>query len=166
MEACSAETSADIHRTTRRCIPENITLHTHRCENLKPYSLNQFKEFGTIPTWQEAKETVINITGTGIHPHKYKTLYAATPSNCKQLDRFTLTVVWQCYPSLTNCRSVDHGADLRPRPILFNSLYILASLCSVISLLSIISFETGICYSLQCNIYGWLTLPTVGLYPQ
>jgi hypothetical protein len=35
MEAIySSETSVDTHRTTRRYIPEDGTLHNHRCENL------------------------------------------------------------------------------------------------------------------------------------
>jgi hypothetical protein len=39
MEAkCSSETWADFRRTTRRYIPEDRTLHSHRCENLKSYS--------------------------------------------------------------------------------------------------------------------------------
>jgi hypothetical protein len=38
MEAiCSSETSVDTQRTTRRYIPEDGTLHNHRCENLKSY---------------------------------------------------------------------------------------------------------------------------------
>jgi hypothetical protein len=41
MEAiCSSETLDDTHRTTRRHIPEDDTLHNHRCENLKSYSIN------------------------------------------------------------------------------------------------------------------------------
>jgi hypothetical protein len=40
MEAiCSSETSVDTQRTTRRYIPEDGTLHNHRCENLKSYNL-------------------------------------------------------------------------------------------------------------------------------
>jgi hypothetical protein len=36
MEAiCSSETSVDTHHTTRRYVPEDSTLHNHRCENLK-----------------------------------------------------------------------------------------------------------------------------------
>jgi hypothetical protein len=36
MEAiCSSETSADTQRATRRYIPEDSTLHNHRCGNLK-----------------------------------------------------------------------------------------------------------------------------------
>jgi hypothetical protein len=36
MEAiCSSETSVQTQRTTRRHIPEDYTLHNHRCENLK-----------------------------------------------------------------------------------------------------------------------------------
>jgi hypothetical protein len=38
MEAiCSSETSVETQRTTRRHIPEDYTLHNHRCENLKSY---------------------------------------------------------------------------------------------------------------------------------
>jgi hypothetical protein len=34
---CSSETAIDFQRTTRRYIPEDKTLHNHRCENLKSY---------------------------------------------------------------------------------------------------------------------------------
>jgi hypothetical protein len=34
---CSSETSVESRRTTRRHIPEDDTLHNHRCENLKSY---------------------------------------------------------------------------------------------------------------------------------
>jgi hypothetical protein len=38
MEAiCSSETSVETQHTTRRHIPEDDTLHNHRCENLKSY---------------------------------------------------------------------------------------------------------------------------------
>jgi hypothetical protein len=38
MEAiCSPETSIHFQPTTRRYIPEDGTLHNHRCENLKSY---------------------------------------------------------------------------------------------------------------------------------
>jgi hypothetical protein len=36
-ETCYSETSVDIQRTTRRYIPEDRTLHNHRCENLNSY---------------------------------------------------------------------------------------------------------------------------------
>jgi hypothetical protein len=40
MEAtCYSETSVDFQRFTRRYIPEDITLHNHRCENLKSYTV-------------------------------------------------------------------------------------------------------------------------------
>jgi hypothetical protein len=40
MEAiCSSETSVNTQRTTRRYIPEDDTLHDHRCGNLKSYNL-------------------------------------------------------------------------------------------------------------------------------
>jgi hypothetical protein len=34
---CSSETSVDFQRATRRYIPEYISLHNRRCENLKSY---------------------------------------------------------------------------------------------------------------------------------
>jgi hypothetical protein len=38
MEAiCSSETSVATQQITRRHIPEDDTLHNHRCENLKSY---------------------------------------------------------------------------------------------------------------------------------
>jgi hypothetical protein len=38
MEAlCSSETSVSTQLTTRRHIPEDNTLHNHRCENFKSY---------------------------------------------------------------------------------------------------------------------------------
>jgi hypothetical protein len=41
MEAIySSETSVDTERTTRYYIPEDATLHNHRCENLKSYRLS------------------------------------------------------------------------------------------------------------------------------
>jgi hypothetical protein len=36
---CSSETSVDFQRTTRRYIPEDSTLHNHRCENLTSYNI-------------------------------------------------------------------------------------------------------------------------------
>jgi hypothetical protein len=40
MEAiCSSEKSVETQRTTRRLIPEDDTLHNHRCENLKSYEV-------------------------------------------------------------------------------------------------------------------------------
>jgi hypothetical protein len=34
---CSSENSVHIHQTTRRCIPDNNTLHNNDSENLKSY---------------------------------------------------------------------------------------------------------------------------------
>jgi hypothetical protein len=40
MEAIgSSETKVDFRWTARRYIPEDTTLHNHRCENLKSYIL-------------------------------------------------------------------------------------------------------------------------------
>jgi hypothetical protein len=38
---CSSETWLTFHRTIRRCIPENLTLHSHRYENLKTYLVRE-----------------------------------------------------------------------------------------------------------------------------
>jgi hypothetical protein len=35
---CFSETSVETWRTTHRRIPEDDTLHNHRCENLKSYN--------------------------------------------------------------------------------------------------------------------------------
>jgi hypothetical protein len=40
---CPSETSDDFHRITRRYIPENRTLHNHRCENLKLVMQNSIR---------------------------------------------------------------------------------------------------------------------------
>jgi hypothetical protein len=43
MEAIySSETSVATQRTTRRHIPEDDTLHNHRCENLKSYTILKY----------------------------------------------------------------------------------------------------------------------------
>jgi hypothetical protein len=43
MEAiCSFEMPVDTQRTSRRHIPEDDTLHNHRCENLKSYICSYF----------------------------------------------------------------------------------------------------------------------------
>jgi hypothetical protein len=38
-EICSSKTSVKTQRTARRHIPEDVTLHNHRCENLKFYRI-------------------------------------------------------------------------------------------------------------------------------
>jgi hypothetical protein len=49
MEAvCSPETSVDFYRTTRRYIPEDCTLHNHRCENLKSYMVEVYLYIGKM----------------------------------------------------------------------------------------------------------------------
>jgi hypothetical protein len=36
---CPSESSVEIQGNTRRCIPEDCTLHIHRCENPKFYRI-------------------------------------------------------------------------------------------------------------------------------
>jgi hypothetical protein len=52
MEAiCYSETSVDTQGTTGRYNPEDITLHNHRCENLKSYILYMYlRIIGTSDT--------------------------------------------------------------------------------------------------------------------
>jgi hypothetical protein len=38
METCSSETTVDFQRIALRYIPEDRTLHNHRCESITPYS--------------------------------------------------------------------------------------------------------------------------------
>jgi hypothetical protein len=46
MEAiCSSKTSVQTRRTTRRHIPEDGTLHNHRCENLKSCKITSYFSF-------------------------------------------------------------------------------------------------------------------------
>jgi hypothetical protein len=52
MEALrSSETLADFQRTTRRYIPEDSTLHNHRCENLKSYILLRDSDYSRVLDW-------------------------------------------------------------------------------------------------------------------
>jgi hypothetical protein len=52
MEAiCSCEISVDFQRTTRRYIPEDSTLHNHRCEDLKSYNSMLFRNILKRPFW-------------------------------------------------------------------------------------------------------------------
>jgi hypothetical protein len=53
----SSETSVDIQRTTRRYIPEDGTLHNHRCENLKSYERTEIHVY----TVKDAAEVFKNI---------------------------------------------------------------------------------------------------------
>jgi hypothetical protein len=48
MEAiCSSETSDATQQTTRGHIPEDDTLHNHRCENLKSYIISEILRIST-----------------------------------------------------------------------------------------------------------------------
>jgi hypothetical protein len=47
MEAiCPSETSVGTQRTTRRYIPQDGTLHSHRCENLNSYTSELYVTVG------------------------------------------------------------------------------------------------------------------------
>jgi hypothetical protein len=47
---CSSEASVDFQRTTRRSIPEDRTLHDHRCHNLKSYVYPKYL-WGYVIIW-------------------------------------------------------------------------------------------------------------------
>jgi hypothetical protein len=54
MEAIySSETSVVTQRTTWRHIPEDDTLHNHRCENLKSYNFTLFLPLHSVNTNSE-----------------------------------------------------------------------------------------------------------------
>jgi hypothetical protein len=49
MEAtCSSETSVVYQRTTRRYIPEDITLYNHRFENFTAYKTHDIRAYETV----------------------------------------------------------------------------------------------------------------------
>jgi hypothetical protein len=49
MEAkCSSETSVATQQNTRRHIPDDDTLHNHRCENFKLYTVYPLRTLGEI----------------------------------------------------------------------------------------------------------------------
>jgi hypothetical protein len=58
MEAtCFSETSAHFQRATRRYIPEDRTLHNHRCKNLRSYGVRRdYGEYETIKRALEQEE--------------------------------------------------------------------------------------------------------------
>jgi hypothetical protein len=47
-ETCFIETSVDFQRTKRRYIPEDRTLHNHRCDNLSSSMYNIWSSQGSI----------------------------------------------------------------------------------------------------------------------
>jgi hypothetical protein len=61
MEAtCSSEMSLDFQRTTQRFIPEDKTLHNHRCENLKSYNIKKpLSKYGCEIWSTIEKDTVV-----------------------------------------------------------------------------------------------------------
>jgi hypothetical protein len=59
MEAiCPPEMSVDTQLITRRYIPEDGTLHNHRCENLKSYNIlhnHHHENISTKSDWNKDK---------------------------------------------------------------------------------------------------------------
>jgi hypothetical protein len=55
----ASETSVDTQRTTRRYIPEDSTLHNHRCENLKSYLISAVYLF-VFPTFRKGNRPDTN----------------------------------------------------------------------------------------------------------
>jgi hypothetical protein len=61
---CASETSVEFQRNTRHYIPEDSTLHNHRWENLKSY---------TIPVYERAKSFhVVDRAATVIGINKFR----------------------------------------------------------------------------------------------
>jgi hypothetical protein len=59
---CSSEPSVETQRTTRRHIPEDDTLHNHRCEKLKSYTHNPDWRFSSLSSISVRKfyDSVLN----------------------------------------------------------------------------------------------------------
>jgi hypothetical protein len=85
MEATfSSETSVDFQRTTLRFIPENRTLHNHRCENLISYISNKMCFYR-----QKALHVHINlILSTYYTQNSMMTLKIETVGNIAQTATF------------------------------------------------------------------------------
>jgi hypothetical protein len=80
MEAiCSSETSVETRRTTRRHIPEDDTLHNHRCENLKSYistkTLYTFIMYFTYNVHLIVLDLIILVTCGGRYGLRSSSLY-------------------------------------------------------------------------------------------
>jgi hypothetical protein len=80
MEAmCSSETSVDFQRTTRHDIPEDSTLHNHRCENLKSYTVSLWSVAGMC-----AASGYLWVTGWLTTAHAHQSTWG--PCLCQQAD--------------------------------------------------------------------------------
>jgi hypothetical protein len=63
MEAiCSSETSVETQRTTRRHIPEDDTLHNHRCVNLILQEIGLFHWSSNLKSPSRLCETILQAT--------------------------------------------------------------------------------------------------------
>jgi hypothetical protein len=57
----SSETLVDFQRTTLHYIPEDRTLHNHRCENLKSYLSVYVSHSGTQEAKNDAADKIVNL---------------------------------------------------------------------------------------------------------
>jgi hypothetical protein len=87
MEAvCSSETTVDFQRTERRYVPEDSTLHKHRCENLKSHN-----------SWSLCCSLIVEIFRATLWKSKIVVLWVLTP--CSLVD---------CFIEVSECTSCLH----------------------------------------------------------
>jgi hypothetical protein len=68
MEAtCSSGTSVDFQRTARRYIPEDRTLHGHRCESLESYRLHTYSLLNQCPFIETENSTHLITKHDSVH---------------------------------------------------------------------------------------------------
>jgi hypothetical protein len=111
MEAiCSSETSVETRGTTRHHIPEDDTLHNHRCENLKSYIGTLFwhnvqyvcKQYIFLQMWLVHCECVND-------EHQMCVLFVSTTFvwNIYCLDKYLATYTYTCkYACRSSCEVV------------------------------------------------------------
>jgi hypothetical protein len=92
-EICSSETSGATQRTTRRHIPEDDTLHNHRCENLKSYIFCEdinCTEQDPISGFCEqdgASSEFVNELSNKPRSFPFQSLFQRTQSRCRNIRR-------------------------------------------------------------------------------
>jgi hypothetical protein len=95
MEAtCSSETLVDFQRTSRRYIPEDSTLHDHRCENLKSYIMVQscLKQPGGCRHYADVSEEKVYTRRYRVLPsfHTRDRRKTKTKNNCHPKASYSL----------------------------------------------------------------------------
>jgi hypothetical protein len=98
MEAiCSSAMSVDFHRTTPHYIPEDITIHRHRCVNLKT-NMAYCVLRGSVELPLAGVQRCLSAWGRSARP-QVETLRCHAGNGLKAADQLTL---WPAYPIWTH----------------------------------------------------------------